>query len=89
MARTSSPFLLFLCGLLAGCCASPVVVGGRFEPRFEIQKRPRIALLSAVLEGGEVWAYGQPAAAVAAVCSHYQAGTGGRVGSLEEAPPAL
>jgi hypothetical protein len=64
-------------------------VGVRFAPRFELQTRPRVAVLSAVLEGDPVWAYGTPQASIAALSSHYRVGSGTQVGAVEEAPPLL
>lgn len=65
------------------------MVGVRFEPRFELQNRPRVAVLGAVLEGDPVWAYGAPASSVAALSSHYRVGGGTVVAGVEEAPPLL
>lgn len=76
-------------GLTLGCCADPEVVGVRFEQRFEVHTRPRVAVLGAVLEGDPVWAYGAPAASIAALSSHYRVGAGVEVGAIEEAPPLL
>lgn len=75
--------------LATGCCADPEVVGVAFEPRFELQTRPRIALFGAVLEGDPIWAYGAPRASIAALSSHYRVGLGTEVGALEAAPPQL
>lgn len=82
-------FLLAWAFLVLGCCAEPELVGVRFEQRFEVQTRPRVAVLSVVLEGDPVWAYGEPPASIARVSSHYRVGKGDRVGGPEEAPPLV
>ncbi len=88
--------LAVVTALLAGCCAQPTLGLLAWEDRLELEARDGYALVATVLEGGERWGYGEPAAVVSALAAHYRPPAGGAepddprtLASVREAPGAL
>jgi hypothetical protein len=61
-------------------------VGGSYDPHLALQPRRTFALLGPVLADGRAWAYGEPAAAIAELSSHYRTDIAALDSSLPMAP---
>ena len=79
--------------LLTGCCTGPSYMALSYNPRLELEQRRTFAVVAPVLSDSQVWAYGAPAARIAARESAYRPdptrGPLREVGAPDQAPAAL